>query len=68
MLQKNGVGRNIRKFKLKYGFDPHLYADGWALGLNNDELIQLLSIHPSVLDNFSRMQSLRKSCAKLPKN
>jgi hypothetical protein len=48
--------RNTRKFQLKYGFDPHLFADGWALGLNDEELAQLLGIQRSSLEIFRSNQ------------
>jgi hypothetical protein len=48
--------RNTRKFQLKYGFDPHLFADGWALGLNDEELAQLLGIQRSSLEIFYAAQ------------
>ena len=60
-MPANRVSRNLHKFKLKYGFDPHLYADGLALGLNNDELIQSLGIHPAVLNNFLSAQRIMKN-------
>jgi len=61
VLPTNKILRNIQKFKLKYGFDPHLYADGLALGLNNDELAQSLGVKAAVLENFLLDQSLKKN-------
>lgn len=59
-LQNSKISRNIQKFKFKYGFDPQLYVDGEALGLNRDELVELLGIHHCVLDNFLIAQHVRE--------
>lgn len=56
MSENNRLYRNIRKFELKYGFNPHLYADAWALALSREEMSELLGVYPSVLENFLKMQ------------
>jgi len=60
----NKLSRAIRKFRFKYGFDPHLYADGWALGLNREELAEFLGVDRCFLDKFFADQDARKDHVK----
>lgn len=48
----NKAYRAAQKFKLKYGFDSHLFADGKCLALNDEQLAEFLGVPIEVLNRF----------------